>query len=74
MIPEKLIPVIRAGLDLEAGLPALSAEDCAELLSLGKRQSILPLLCRGLKKLDAPEDMLEEWDSASEALSFFQSV
>lgn len=64
MIPEKLFPLIRAGLDLEAEFPELSAEDCAELLSLGKRQSILPILYWGLKKLGAPEDMLEEWDRA----------
>lgn len=44
-----LFPVIRAGLDLEEISLELSDTDIARLLQLGKNQSLIPIIYRGLK-------------------------
>ena len=63
-IINKLFAVIRCGLDLESEAPELTAEDCDAILSIGKRQSIQPILYRGLKKCVAREEAIRDFDKA----------
>lgn len=55
----KFLSVIRSGMDLASPVLELSAEDCKELLRIGRRQSVQPIILRGLKKLNAPLDKIE---------------
>lgn len=55
---DKLFAVIRAGMDQRSDQISLSAEDCKELMQLGAHQSILPIIHRGLQKMDAPVDLV----------------
>ena len=60
-INDKLFPVIRAGMDIEAGSKdsvALTKEDCETLRRLGIRQDITPVMWRGLKKQNLPDEWL----------------
>lgn len=59
---DKLFSVIRAGLDQSTELYALSETDCKELMTIGARQSILPIIHRGLKNSDAPMEVVKECD------------
>ena len=59
-----LFSVIRNGLDLEAESVSLSPELCSTLISFASRQSIQPILYRGLKKANLPEDVIRECDNA----------
>lgn len=61
---DKLFAVIRAGMDQRSDQISLSAEDCKELMQLGAHQSILPIIHRGLQKMDAPVDLVKECDLA----------
>ena len=61
---DKLFAVIRAGMDLSSDQINLSAEDCKELMQVGARQSILPIIHRGLRKSNAPVDVVKECDRA----------
>ena len=63
-IRDKLITVIRAGMDRETEPVSLSAEDCEELIKIGTRQSILPIIYRGLKKAGAPEEVIKACEKA----------
>lgn len=58
----KLFPVIRTafGIDSPASVP--TAEECEELVAFGKKQSILPIIYAGLKKMDIPADLLKAID------------
>ena len=59
---DKLFSVIRAGLDQNTELHVLSKTDCEELMKIGARQSILPIIHRGLKKAGAPSEVVKECD------------
>ena len=61
---DKLIAVIRAGMDIETRGITLSQAECEELMKTGRRQSILPIICRGLKKLHAPDEAIKACDKA----------
>ena len=63
-IRDKLIAVIRAGMELETREVSLSQAECEELMKSGRRQSILPIICRGLKKLHAPDEAIKVCDKA----------
>ncbi|MBR0082430.1 MAG: nucleotidyltransferase family protein [Clostridia bacterium] len=60
---DKLICVIRRGMDLD-GVEAvpLSDADCDELIRIGMRQSIQPIIYRGLKTLDVSESVVHTAD------------
>ncbi len=60
----KLFSVIRCGLELDTEVPELSAEDCAAILSIGKRQSIQPIIYRGLVRCSAPAEAIRDADKA----------
>ena len=56
-----LLPVIRAAFDIPSTI-TITAEECEELAAFGKKQSILPVVYTGLKKMDLPADQLKEID------------
>ena len=60
----QLFPVIRAafGMDIPSITP--TAEECEELVAFGKKQSILPVIYAGLKKMNLPKDVLKTVDFA----------
>lgn len=60
----KLFAVIRCGLDLESEAPELTAADSAAILSVGMKQSIQPILYRGLKNCGAPKEAVQASDKA----------
>lgn len=57
-----LFSVIRAafGMDIQSISP--TAEECEELTAFGKKQSILPVIYAGLKKMDLSRDLLKSID------------
>ena len=59
-----LFSLIRCGLELDSSAPELSTEDCAAILSIGMRQSIQPILYRGLVRCGAPEEAIRDADKA----------
>lgn len=59
-----LFPVIRAAFGLDVPSITPTAEECEELAAIGKKQSILPVIYAGLKKMDLPKDLLKTVDSA----------
>ena len=62
-VKNALFSVVRMGMDLDA--PAdldLSAEDCAALMKIGDRQSIQPIVFRGLKRAGVPESRLRQYE------------
>ena len=61
---DKLFAVVRAGMDLGAVPLELSSDDCRELIQIGSKQSILPIVYRGLKKSGAPAEVVRECDKA----------
>ena len=61
---DKLFSVICAGLDLNAVPFVVSSDDCRELIHIGSKQSILPIIYRGLKKSGAPDEVVRECDKA----------
>lgn len=63
-IREKLFMVIRAGMDQNVKPNALSGTDCEELIHIGTRQSILPVIHAGLKKVGAQAEYVKECDRA----------
>ena len=60
-IKEALFPVIRRGLGLSAEDLPLPTEVCRSLLRFGEGQSILPIIYKGLEKMDAPRECLDEF-------------
>ncbi len=62
---EKLFALLRAGMELETVPVSLSEGECSELKWIGRCQSILPILQRGLENTDAPAEVLEAFDQAS---------
>jgi len=61
---DKLFAVIRAGLDQSIGPIMLSSSDCEKLMQIGLRQSILPIIYRGLKNSGVSEDVVQGCDQA----------
>ena len=55
-----LFPVIQAGLDKNVDGRSVSEEDCSLLMQIGLRQSILPVICRGLKRLGVSGEFLDK--------------
>lgn len=58
----KLFPEIRTAFGIDFPASAPTAEKCEELLAFGKKQSILPIIYAGLKKMDIPADLLKAID------------
>ena len=58
----KLFAVIRAGLDQSTDPIMLSSSDCETLTQIGLRQSILPIIYRGLKKFGVSEGVVQGCD------------
>lgn len=61
---DKLFAVIRVCMDHSAEPIALSPSDCKELIQIGSRQSILPVIYTGFKKIGAQADFVKECDRA----------
>ena len=59
-----LFAIIRVGMDHDIPFPSLSSDDCKTLLQIGAKQSILPIIYRGLKKAGAPAEVVRECDKA----------
>lgn len=64
MIRDKLFYAICRGLDQEISNLEYSAEECHELLEISVRQSIMPIVYRGLKRMNVPSEYLEQFNSA----------
>ena len=73
---EKLFPVIRYGMNIDSGDagPALSDDDVARVLKTGLRQSILPVVCRGLQRLGFAKDSFGEKYTNENMLALYRSV
>lgn len=63
-ISEILLPVIRAAFDLNSENISISDDDYEKLLKIGQKQSILPIIWSGLKKLGCSEAKIESFDIA----------
>ncbi len=64
-VREALLPVIRLAFGLEQSKSiTLSDEDYAQLLQVGKRQSLSPVIWNGLKKTNISIDQLKPFDSS----------
>ena len=72
-IREILFPVLQSGLGLDRPPLSLSEDDCRELAAFGTRQSILPLLLRGMKRQGVPRQWLEE-QKQGESLCLYRYV
>lgn len=62
-----LFPVIRCGLGIESAEEydiQMSPETCRELLRFGEGQSILSIIYAGLEKMNAPQEVLNEYSKA----------
>lgn len=55
-------PVIRAAFGVSSPAASPTLEECKELVAFGKKQSILPVIYAGLKKMDLPQDLLKAID------------
>ena len=60
----KIFPVIRTAFGIDSPVSAPTAQECEELLAFGRKQSVLPVIFAGLKKLGLPEDLLKAVDFA----------
>lgn len=58
----ELFQVIRAAFDIESFDISLSAEEYEKLIAFGKKQSILPVIYAGMKRMDTPVDILKTAD------------
>jgi predicted nucleotidyltransferase len=57
-----LFPLIRSAFGIDYPTSTPTAKECEELVAFGKKQSILPVLYAGLKKLDLPADQIRAYD------------
>ena len=64
IIRDKLFSAIRSGLEQEISDLEISAIDCGELLEISVKQSIMPIVYRGLKRMGVPAEYLEQFNSA----------
>ena len=60
---EAFFAVIRAGMNQSFEPHILSEKKCKDLISIGSRHSILPIVYNGLKCFDVPNDILKLCDS-----------
>lgn len=58
----KLLAVIRAGMDLEVLPVQLNDEECNTLFKIATRQSIVPILYRGLRKMITSERVIKQYE------------
>ena len=58
---DSLFKVIRSGMEIETPAFSLSEEDISSLLKTGLRQSILPVIYHGLKRMNIPAEMLKSF-------------
>lgn len=63
-IHKKLFAVIHIGMGHDIPFPSLSSDDCKTLLKIGAKQSILPIIHRGLKEAGAQTEVIKECDRA----------
>ena len=63
-IRDALFSVIRAAMGEGTPPPAPDADTCAELLRVAARQSILPIVYDGLRRIGAPEHALSHYEKA----------
>ena len=63
-ISEIFLPVIRAAFDLNYERITISDDDYEKLLQIGKKQSILPIIWSGLKKLGCSEEKINSFEKA----------
>lgn len=59
-----LFSVIRSGLELEVNSLTLLSNDCVAILSIGVQQSIQPILYHGLRRCNASEEIIRDFDKA----------
>jgi len=76
---EKLFPVIRLGMNIadtgpEGDVPELSEADVSRILKIGMRQSILPVVCKGLQKLGFSKDSFGDKAANENMLALYRSV
>ena len=57
-----LFPVIRAAFGISCSSGSPTADECEELVSFGKKQSILPVIYAGLKRMELTTDLLKAID------------
>lgn len=63
-IKNNLFSLIRHGLGISDSTVECSAKDYDVLFSIGVRQSILPILFRGMDRISVPPEMLRKFDTA----------
>ena len=59
---DNLFAVIRAGMGLDVPALKLSEEECASLLRIARRQSIMSIVYRGLKQMGVSQSVLKDYD------------
>ena len=59
---DKVFSVIRSGMEAEDKTVPISAEECKELLFFGEKQSLLAVIYNGLKRMNAPGEVLQCFD------------
>lgn len=59
---EKLFAILRSSLDIKESTIDLNKEDVISLVRFGKRQSILPLLYRGVKNMKLNDGIIKTFD------------
>ena len=59
---DSLFAVIRAGMGLPVPALKLSEEECASLLWIARRQSIMSIVYRGLKQMGVSQSVLKDYD------------
>ncbi len=72
-VREILFPVLQSGMGLDRPQIPLSEENCRDLAAFGQRQSILPLLMRGMKRQGVPPAWLEA-QKQNESLCLYNYV
>ncbi|MDO5139153.1 MAG: nucleotidyltransferase family protein, partial [Oscillospiraceae bacterium] len=63
-ITDKLLPIIRSAFDNGSSQIELSPEDCKSLLNFGRKQSVTPLIWKGLDNLSYPYEQINQFDKA----------
>ena len=59
-----IFSVIRCGLGLETSDVQLSEDEFAELIEIGKKQSVLPVIYAGLNRMNVPIEQMKKADQA----------
>ena len=62
-IRNNLISAIRAGMDLDTpDSCSIDAEKCRSILQIAAKQSVLQIVCVGLKRMGAPAEVFKEYE------------